>query len=117
MPGSWLIPGVHDASLGESIHCLVFIVGFSVPLSGLIFVMLRRGYTLYPTVTGGLAGMAAAAAAATLLTFFHPFDAALTDLIVHAGAVALVVLVNWLLGGALLRASPLPRARAPNDVA
>ena len=43
-----------------------------------------------------------AAAAATLLNFFHPFDAALDDLLVHALAVAIVVAANRVAGGRLL---------------
>ena len=79
----------------------MFIIGLSVPLSVAIFVMLRRGYSLYPTLTGGTAGLAVAAAAATLLNFFHPYDAALDDLLVHATAVLLVVGANRMLGGIL----------------
>jgi hypothetical protein len=38
-----------------------------------------------------MAGLASAAAAATLLNFFHPFDAAFADLAVHSVAVLIVV--------------------------
>ena len=96
---TWFVPGTHDASMPEAAHCLMFIIGLSVPLSALIFVMLRRGFSLHPPLTGAMAGLAVAAAAATLLNFFHPFDAAITDLAVHATAVLLVVLANRLLGG------------------
>ena len=94
----WLIPGTSDASLGETMECLRFIIGLSVPLSFAIFWMLRQGYSLYPSLTGAMAGLAVAAAAATLLNFFHPYDAALTDLMVHAAAVAIVVAANRFLG-------------------
>ncbi len=100
---AWLIPGTHDASLAETRECLTFIIGLSVPLSIVLFAMLRRGFSFYPALTGAMAGLAVAASAATLLNFFHPFDAALTDLIVHALAVAIVVGINRLLGGAILR--------------
>ena len=109
---SWLIPGTEDASVAESMHCLRFIVGLSIPLSLAILWLLRRGYSLYPTLTGATAGLAVAAAAAALLVFFHPFDASLSDLVVHGGAVILVVLVNRALGGRLFgRRSIRPRAR------
>ena len=94
---TWLVAGTSDASMGETMHCLTFILAFSVPLSVLMFVMLRRGYSLHPSLTGAAAGLAVAAAAATLLDFFHPYDAAITDLSVHATAVALVVFANRLL--------------------
>ena len=92
---TWLIPGTHEADpMMESGRCLLFIVGLSIPLSAVLYLMLRRGFSLSPSLTGATAGLAVAAAAATLLNFFHPFDAALTDLAVHAGAVTLVVLAN-----------------------
>jgi hypothetical protein len=109
---AWLIPGTHDASLAETKDCMMFIVGLSVPLSVVMVAMLRRGYSLYPSLTGALAGLAVAAAAATLLVFFHPFDAAVTDLAVHALAVGLVVLANRLLGGAILRRATTRLGRA-----
>jgi hypothetical protein len=100
---SWLLPGTHSADLVEARACLVFILAVSVPLSILLIVMLRRGYPLRPNLTAATGGLAAAAAAATLLNFFHPFDAAATDLAVHAGAVVLVVLANRALSGRVFR--------------
>ena len=91
---TFLIPGTTDAGFGDAMHCMSFIIGLSVPLSVLIFVMLRRGFSLYPSLTGAVAGLAVAAAAATLLNFFHPYDAAITDLTIHAVAVLMVVLAN-----------------------
>jgi hypothetical protein len=72
-------------------------------LSILLVLMLRRGYPLRPNLTAATGGLAAAAAAATLLNFFHPYDAAATDLVVHAGAVVLVVLAGRALSGRLFR--------------
>lgn len=97
---SWFIPGVHEALLVETGRCLRFIIGLSVPLSIAMFLMLRRGYSLYPTLMGGTAGLAVAAAAATLLVLFHPFDVTVTDLSVHLVAVAIVILANRYLGKA-----------------
>ena len=111
---TWLIPGTSDASMSEAMHCLTFILAFSVPLSALMFFMLRRGYSLYPSLTGATAGLAVAAAAATLLNFFHPYDAAITDLSVHASAIALVVVVNRIVGRASLGGRLRPeRAKIP----
>ena len=101
---SWLLPGTHDASMNESKDCLVFIVGMSVPLTMTMFAMLRRGYTLYPSHAGAVGGLAVAAASATLLNFFHPYDATISDLAVHAGTVSLIVAANSLLGGKVLAA-------------
>ena len=99
---TWLAPDTHVADMSEARDCLMFIVGLSVPLSALLIMMLRRACTLQPGLTAAIAGLAAAAAAATLLNFFHPFDAAATDLAVHAGAVALVIAANRAFSGRLL---------------
>jgi len=87
----YVLPGTHVAGIGEMRDCLLFIVGLSVPLSAALIVMLRRAYSLAPPLTAAMAGLASAAAAAALLNFFHPFDAALADLAVHSVAVLIVV--------------------------
>jgi len=105
----WILPETHVAVLGEARDCLIFIVSLSVPLSALMFLMLRRAYPLQPGLTAAIGGLAVAAAAATLLNFFHPFDAAATDLTVHAFAVALVVIANRALGGRMFAAPNFAR--------
>lgn len=100
---TWLLPGMQAATMVEARGCLVFILGISVPLSVLLVVMLRRAYPLRPGLTATMGGLASAAAAATLLNFVHPYDAAATDLAVHALAVLIVVLVNRALSGRALR--------------
>jgi hypothetical protein len=99
---TWLAPETAVATLSETENCLTFIVGFSLPLSAVLILMLRRGYTMYPNIAAAVAGLACAAAAATLLNFIHPFDASATDLGVHAAAVAGIILGNRLLGGRIL---------------
>jgi hypothetical protein len=101
---TWLVPGVHAADLNDTKDCLAFILALSVPLSALLLGMLRRGHTLRPGLTAAVAGFASAAAAATLLVFFHPYDASATDLVVHVLAVALVIIANRALGGRMLQA-------------
>lgn len=100
----WVLPDTHVAVMNESRDCLVFIIALSVPLSALMLVMLRRACPLQPGLTAAMGGLAVAAAAATLLNFFHPFDAAATDLTVHAFAVGLVVAANRMLGGRVFAA-------------
>jgi hypothetical protein len=95
---SWFVADTSSASLAETERCLIFILGFSIPLSVVLIVMLRRGYSLHPNLTSIVGGLACAAAAATLLNFFHPYDATATDLSVHAFAVAFVVLANRIIG-------------------
>ena len=99
---TWLIPGTHMPELNEERDCLLVILGFSLPLSALLIVMLRKAYVLEPELTALSAGLATAAAAATLLNLFHPFDATATDLAVHAAAVLMVIAVIRLLGARAL---------------
>jgi hypothetical protein len=108
---TWIAPQTHVATMGEARDCLIFIVALSVPLSALLIAMLRRAYPLNIGLTAGVGGLAVAAAAATLLNFFHPYDAAATDLAVHAIAVVIVVAANSVLAGRLFRTA-LP----PGDV-
>jgi hypothetical protein len=103
---TWLLPRPEGVVSDEMRHCLMFIIALAVPLSAAMFLMLRRGYSLYPSLTGAVAGLAIAAAAATLLNFFHPFDAAFDDLMVHALAVAIVVLLNRFVGRSVLDRAP-----------
>jgi hypothetical protein len=72
--------------------------------------MLREAFSLLPGVTAAIAGLAVAAASATLLNLFHPFDAALIDLLVHAFAVALVVVVSRVYGARLWAFTNLSKA-------
>jgi hypothetical protein len=102
---AYVLPGTHVAAIGETRDCLLFIIGLSVPLSAALILMLRRAYSLAPTLTAAMAGLASAAAAATLLNFFHPFDAAATDLAVHAVAVVIVVAAARALGSRMLENS------------
>ena len=116
---TWFVPGTHAADLSETRDCLIFIVGLSVPLSALLITMLRRACPLQPELTALIAGLASAAAAATLLNFFHPFDAAATDLAMHVFAVAIVIGANRALSGRLLATNfsrrDVTRARARSN--
>ena len=94
---TWVAPGVEDATLVETRHCLPSILLLSVPLMVLMVAMLRRACPLRPNLTALVSGVAIAAASATLLNFFHPYDASVADLAVHLVAVLLVVAVNQLL--------------------
>ena len=99
----WLVPDVHPATLNDTKDCISFIIALSVPLSALLFGMLRRGHTLQPGLTAAVAGIASAAAAASLLVLFHPYDASVTDLAVHIVAVALVIIASRAYGGRVLQ--------------
>lgn len=104
----FILPATHPMATGETGQCLMFIVALSVPFSGLMILMLRRACSLEPGLTAAVAGLAAAAAAATLLNFFHPFDAAATDLAVHAIAILLVIGVNRMFAERMLAGDSFP---------
>ncbi|KZC38068.1 MULTISPECIES: NrsF family protein [Rhodanobacter] len=99
---TWIAPGTQIAGLHQSADCLLFIIGFSIPLSALLIVLLRRACPLRPVLTAVLIGLASAAASASLLEICHAYDSAATDLLTHALAVAVVVAVNAAMGGRLL---------------
>jgi hypothetical protein len=103
---SWLVPTSREALAVEPRDCLVFILCVSLPLAVALVLMLRRACPLRPGLTATLGGLASAAAAATLLNLFHPFDVAATDLAIHAVAIAVVVLATRAVGARALR----PRA-------
>ncbi len=105
---TWIAPQAHVATLGDARDCLIFIVALSVPLSALLLAMLRRAYPLNLGLTAAVGGLAVAAAAATLLNFFHPYDAAATDLAVHAVAVAIVIAANSALAARIFRTALPP---------
>jgi hypothetical protein len=98
----WLVPNTHPATLEEAESCLAFILCISIPLSILLVAMQRQGHSLRPNLAAVVGGLACAAAAASLLNFIHPYDAAATDLAVHAFAVGAVIVANRIIGGRLL---------------
>ena len=102
---AWIAPGTQVATMRQSADCLVFIISFSIPLSALLIVLLRRACPLRPVLTAVMIGLASAAASASLLEICHAYDAAATDLLTHALAVAVVVAVNAAMGGRLLSKS------------
>ncbi len=99
---AWPVAEAYPMPPDQPEHCLIFILGLSLPLSLLLVVMLRRGFSLRPNLTAIIGGLACASAAATLLNFIHPYDAAATDLAVHVFAVAIVILANTMFGGHIL---------------
>ncbi len=99
----WIAPDTLLAGPHQAGGCLFFIVSFSVPLSALLIWLLRRACPLRPLLTAVLIGLASAAASASLLEICHEFDAAFTDLLMHALAVAIVIALNAAMGGRLLQ--------------
>ena len=109
----WGLPGLAPATMQDAGGCALFIAGVSIPLAAVQLWMLRRAHPLRPGRVAAMAGLAAAAASASLLTLFHPHDASAADLVLHAAAVGLVVVASRAYGGrawgggALAAAEPL----------
>jgi hypothetical protein len=102
---TWSIAEANPMPPDQPAHCLIYILGISLPLSLLLIVMLRRGFSLRPNLTAIIGGLACASAAATLLNLIHPYDAAATDLAVHALAIVIVILANAIFGRRVLMSS------------
>ena len=102
---NWFVYGADGSlALGQSADCFIFILTASVPTAIALFFVLRRARPLnsIPVMAIGALGVAGLAAAA--LQFFHPFDVTVTDLALHAAAVALVVALATILGAPRLGA-------------
>lgn len=76
---------------GGAPDCLLFLLAASLPIGGLMLWRLSRARPIEPLPVALLGGLGAAALAALLLQFFHPFGLTLIDLGVHFAAVVLIV--------------------------
>jgi hypothetical protein len=92
----WISFGPGGFELGESAHCLRFMLAISIPLGLSLVLLLRRALPLTPVRVAAVGGLGIGAIAAFVLQFFHPFDVTFMDLAVHLGSVAVVVAVALL---------------------
>ncbi len=93
---SWLVSRDGMWALGDTWHCFGFVMGFGLPISLALLWALRAARPVSPFPVALMGGVGAAALAAFLLQFFHPFDVTFMDLSVHALAVlVLVCAVTW----------------------
>ena len=77
--------------LGESVHCLVFILVTSAVLAPLLIWRLARARPINPLPVALLGGLGVAATSAFVLIFFHPFAVTFIDLAVHLFTILIVV--------------------------
>lgn len=84
-------PRLGMGRLSPGPDCLFFILAAGVPIGGLMLWRLSRARPIDPLPVASLGGLGAAALAALLLQFFHPFGLTAIDLGVHFTAVALIV--------------------------
>lgn len=80
-----------DWELGESMHCLSFILATSAVLAPLLIWRLARAKPINPLPVALLGGLGVAAVCALVLQFFHPFAVTFIDLAVHLVAMLIVV--------------------------
>lgn len=83
--------GPEGLAWGTSWSCLRSIVLTSLPLTALLFWMLRFGDAARPLPTAAFGVLGVAAMAAAGLSLYHHLEAALLVLIWHVGTVAMVV--------------------------
>jgi len=89
--GDFVRRGGVDWELGESMHCLSFILATSAVLAPLLMWRLARAKPIDPLPVAVLCALGVAAASAFVLQFFHPFAVTLIDLAVHLMAMLIVV--------------------------
>jgi hypothetical protein len=88
-----------DGGAPESTEaCFFFILGIAMPVSMLLVVLLRRGYSLWPDFTSMLCGLASAGAAATITNVVHPHEAGAAHLALHGLAIGVIVVSNKVVG-------------------
>lgn len=88
-PAAWAMPHGGD--------CFFFILGASLVVGAPLAWRLSRARPIDPFPVALLGGLGAAALAALLLQFFHPFGLSVIDLAIHFGAVLIVVGLSTLL--------------------
>jgi len=76
--------------LGESLHCLWFILATSAVVAPLLVWQLARAKPIHPLPVALLGGLGVAASSAFVLQFFHPFAVTFIDLAVHLAAILVV---------------------------
>lgn len=89
----WYRMGPSAFALTVSWSCVMAIVATSLPLGGVLLVMVRHAGYVRPGPTALAGGLAVAALSAAGLSLFHHLDTALMILIWHIGTVALVALL------------------------
>ena len=77
-------------TLAESSKCLGFLLTSGVPLLALIVFMLGRAARVAPRRVLGMAALACAGAAASLLTLVHPHVSAFADVCAHGTAFVVI---------------------------
>ncbi len=102
----WVNVDAGSLRMGEAARCFATLVLSSVPLSLLMFVMLRHSAPLRPMPVALTGSLAVAAMTASALSLFHEFDATIMILMWNLGTAALLVGLGALVGHKMLIWSP-----------
>jgi hypothetical protein len=95
---NWVSIGPAGLQLGETARCFATLLITSLPLSLLMFTMLRHGALLRPNLLASSASLAVAAMTATAVSFFHSLDASVMILVWNLGTAALLMALGGLIG-------------------
>jgi hypothetical protein len=98
----WVVVNPGSLRLGEAARCFATLVLVSVPLSLLLFVMLRHAAPLRPMPVALTGSLAVAGITASALSLFHEFDATVMILMWNLGSATLLVGLGTLLGRKML---------------
>jgi hypothetical protein len=102
----WVDVDAGSLHMGEAARCFATLVLTSVPLSLLMFVMLRHTAPLRPMAVALTGSLAVAAMTASALSLFHEFDATIMILMWNLGSAALLVGLGAVLGRKIFSWSP-----------
>jgi hypothetical protein len=103
---NWVALGPGGLEAGETARCFATVLITGLPLSLLLFAMLRRGSLLSGTPLVLTASLAVAAVSASALSLFHPLDASVLVLTWNVGLAAVIVAMGSLFGRRWTRAAP-----------
>ncbi len=87
----WVRMGPQGLHLGHSVDCFTWIVAISLPLSLVLYVMVRHAAWIRPGPTLVLGMLSTAAFAATGLSLLHDLDTSLMIMIWHGGAILVLL--------------------------
>ena len=94
----WVRLDLEGMHWGETLSCFMTLLVSSIPLSALMFWMMRHAARLRPGGPAMCAGVAVAAVTATALSLLHQFESSIMILIWNFGTVAVVVSADAAIG-------------------
>jgi hypothetical protein len=96
--GHWIAVAAGAPVLAASVRCLETILIASLPLSLVLWLMLRRARPLRPSATAWIGGLAVAAFADTAHLLIQAVEASLLVLVINLVPVTTIVLLGGLVG-------------------